>query len=100
MLMSTVSEAKGRVRSIDKRLVRFTLDVPDDQVVEFVPWAARLGIHPRWFAALSRRNCADEWRCVLRPVAEREWKMIEWRERVGHPWREVERVGPYVLRPR
>ena len=100
MLMATASDVRRRVRRVDKRLVRFTLDVPEEEVVEFVPWAQQLGIHPHWLAALASRNRADEWRCVLCPVAEHEWGMIEWREGVGHPWREVERVGPYVLSPR
>jgi hypothetical protein len=100
-MLTTASSDKGRrVRRIDKRLVRFTLDVPEEELVDFVPWAKELGIHPRWLVALASRNRADEWRCVLRPVAEHEWMVIEWREGIRDPWREVERLGPYVLNPR
>lgn len=77
---------RGKLHRIDKQLVRFTLDVPDSEVVAWVPWARAQGIDERWLEALTRNNPPDGWRCVLRPVPESEWVTVDTRPTLDAEW--------------
>lgn len=86
MLMARGTTAGGDHFLIDKRLVRITIEVPEEDVVRFTPWAKDLGIHPSWLKVMQKGNPSKNWYCVLRPVPMDEWLTVEIRERVDAPW--------------
>jgi hypothetical protein len=87
----------GEVRP-DKTAVRFTIEVPDNWVVQWLPWAEAQGINPHWLEVLVRdsggREGASHWMCVFRKVPMDRWLNIETRQPDGS-WKEL---GPDTLK--
>jgi hypothetical protein len=84
---------------VDKRLVRFTIDVPTEAVVAWVPWARAAGISEEWLASLTANNPGDGWRCILREVPAEEWVAVDWRPHQRARWRPVVHRAGVVLDP-
>lgn len=72
----------------DKSRVRFTCDVPDGWVKQWVMWAEALGIDPDWRETLIRTgggwDAARTWMVTFRPVRRDRWVAIE--HRPAHGW--------------
>lgn len=99
-MLTTVRRTSRGSQRVSKLLVRFSLAVPDEDVVSWLPWARDQRIHPQWLAALSKDQRPDTWRCVLRGVPEAEWAEVEWRSSERGAWQPVAYGSGVVLDPR
>lgn len=61
----------------DKTAVRFTIDVPDDEVQEWIPWSRKRNITKVWAADLESGKRPDQWFVVERPITNDEWRAVE-----------------------
>jgi len=63
---------------IDKSVIRFMVEVPDDEVVTWEPFAKEHGIHSRWKRTLEKNYARPRWWfLVQRPIPSEEWRRIE-----------------------
>ena len=64
-----VAEEHGLAGSaLDKTAVRFTVDVPDEDVHRWIEWSRKRGITKAWANALERNASAESWYVVERRI--------------------------------
>jgi len=72
-----LSAGSFSVLSVDKTVVRFTVDVPDDEVLRWADFAKAQGIHKRWQRVLEKWPAKPNWWFLIeRPVPSGEWVEI------------------------
>jgi hypothetical protein len=77
----TASLGHGLHGFIDKKAVRFTVDVPDHWVKPWLPWAESQGMDPEWMGYLVEagggREAAETWMVTFRPIRKDRWVSID-----------------------
>ena len=72
---------------VDKSEVRFTVDVPDNWVRPWLPWAEAQGIDAGWLSVMVEagggREAAESWRVTFRPVRSDRWVAVDRRTPSG-----------------
>lgn len=65
------------VANWDKSRVRITVELPNNYVYKWLPWAKARGIEDRWLAALMRTGTGwQTWRVTERRIDRRSWREI------------------------
>ncbi len=62
--------------AVDKRAVRFAVDVPKREILKWREWAQSRGINKAWFEAVTAAGGSYSWRVVARPITSSEWVSV------------------------
>lgn len=77
----TATLGHGLLGVINKKEVRFTVDVPDHWVKAWLPWAQGQGMDAEWIgyliAAGGGMKAAETWMVTFRPVRKDRWVSID-----------------------
>jgi len=71
----------------DKTEVRFTLELGDEQVLPWIPWALNQGAHPDWLARLAESCDPDRTFVVTQSIPIHQWVAIHGRS--AGAWKEL-----------
>lgn len=61
---------------VDKKRIRFTVELHRRSVHKWRQWAAAQGSDPAWVARLARAGGASTWRVTERPVLREQWREV------------------------